>query len=374
MNNLNNKLVVVTGAASGIGRALAIELAKRKARLLLADIQAEALDTLALKLRAGGAECHTQITDTGNPDAIAALARFAHDHLGGADVVINNAGVALVAPVETLNPADAQWLMNINFWGVVHGCQQFLPQLKTRPEAMLVNISSIFAMVSMPTQSIYNASKAAVRGFSDALREELRDTSVRVLCVHPGGIQTNIAQTSRITDASLIAPTPQALRDQFDQVAMTTPQEAARQIVQAIERNKTRLLIGGDAVLIDALYRLFPTRVSAWFGAMSRKGRNGTQGMSPTLNKALRVGLLLTYLAAALSLVVPLPLDAGPLLQRITLIVLGLHVLETALAWNLLPRYRGSLPASVGLSLLFGLLHWAPLARQRPTLPPEANP
>ena len=125
--------------------------------------------------------------------------------LAGADIVINNAGVGLIAPVDKLSTEDAHWLMNINFWGVVHGCRHFLPQLRGRPDALLVNISSIFAMVSMPTQSIYNASKAAVRGFSDALREELRADGIDVLCVHPGGIQTNIANASRVVDVTMVA-------------------------------------------------------------------------------------------------------------------------------------------------------------------------
>lgn len=134
-------------------------------------------------------------------------------------IVVNNAGVGLIAPVEKLSTTDAHWLMNINFWGVVHGCQAFLPQLRQRPDAVLVNISSIFAMVSVPTQSIYNASKAAVRGFSDGLREELHGSGVNVLCVHPGGIKTNIANSARITDVSMVADSDQEMRDNFAKVA-----------------------------------------------------------------------------------------------------------------------------------------------------------
>ncbi len=271
MNSLQGKAVVVTGAASGIGRALAQHAARDGAKLLLADIQQQALEDLAASLRSSGATCHTLVTDTGSETAIAALAQeslrvFADQ--GGADVLVNNAGVALVSPVHSMQTHDAQWLMNINFWGVVHGCKQFLPQLQTRPDAVIVNISSIFAMVSMPTQSIYNASKAAVRGFSDSLREELRGSSVKLLCVHPGGIRTNIARSGRMTDVSMVADSPVSIVDQFEREARTSPEQAAAAIVRAICTGKTRLLIGPDASVLDLLYRLFPARVSRWFTSL----------------------------------------------------------------------------------------------------------
>jgi NADP-dependent 3-hydroxy acid dehydrogenase YdfG len=205
MNSFKAKGVVITGAASGIGEALARNLAAQGARLLLADVDIGRLDAVVAELRAGGADCLAQPCDVADVAAVQALADTALQAWGGADVVINNAGVGLVAPVHSLALADAHWLMNINFWGVVHGSRAFTPQLQARPGSVIVNISSIFAMVSMPTQSIYNASKAAVRGFSDALREELRASGVRVLCVHPGGIQTRIAQQARLGDISAVA-------------------------------------------------------------------------------------------------------------------------------------------------------------------------
>ncbi len=269
MRTFKGKAVVITGAASGIGEALAMALAQRGARLLLSDIDAAGLAKVVARLVQQGCDCSGAVADTGNEAAIYALAVTAQERLGGADVLINNAGVALVAPVEKLKTADAHWIMNINFWGVVHGCQAFLPQLRQKPDALLVNISSIFAMVSMPTQSIYNASKAAVRGFSDALREELKGSTVGVLCVHPGGIKTNIANKARITDASMVADSDQDMRDHFTKVARTTPAQAAQTIIAAMEHGKTRVLIGSDAKLLDFLYRLFPTRASGWLTAMS---------------------------------------------------------------------------------------------------------
>ena len=265
---LQGKSIAITGAASGIGRALALQCAQRGARLLLADIQAQALNSIVVECRALGAVCEPHITDTGNEAAIFSLADKAQSLWGGADIIVNNAGVSLVAPVDKLTAADAQWLMNINFWGVVHGCRAFLPQLRTKPKAVIVNISSIFAMVSMPTQSMYNATKAAVRAFSDGLRQELRGSGVQLLCVHPGGISTQIANQARVVDASLIASSAQEMCDQFDFAARTTPAQAAAQIIRAIERGQTRLLIGADALIFDWLYRLFPTRASGWLTSL----------------------------------------------------------------------------------------------------------
>ena len=287
---LRSKSVVITGAASGIGEALAMHFATHGAHLLLADIDATGLDRVAVAARKAGATCHTRMVDTGSEDAIFLLAVYAQDTLGGADIVINNAGVGLVAPVDGLPMTDAQWLMDINFWGVVNGCRAFLPQLRQREDAVLVNVSSIFAMVSVPTQSIYNASKAAVRAFSDSLREELLGSTVDVLSVHPGGIKTNIANKSRIVDVSMIANTPQEMRDNFTRLARTTPEEAAAVIVRAIERRQTRVLIGADAKVMDWMFRLFPSRASHWtsaFGqwlrakAQARAGRTTKKAVAP---------------------------------------------------------------------------------------------
>jgi len=270
---MQGRRVVVTGAASGIGEALARQLAAQGAKLLLADVDVPRLQAVVQALRQAGAEVLEQATDVADPAAVQALAQRAQAEWGGADVLINNAGVALVAPVQSLALADAQWLMGINFWGVVHGCQAFLPQLRAQPAATIVNVSSVFAMVSMPTQSIYNASKAAVRAFSDALREELRGSSVRVLCVHPGGIRTRIAEQARLGDISLAADSPEALRRQFERSARTSADEAAAAILQAVATGQTRLRIGLDARLGDWMFRLAPGRASAWFGGLVRWAR-----------------------------------------------------------------------------------------------------
>lgn len=271
MMPLRDKVVVITGAASGIGRALALQIAPRGARLMLADIDEAGLKALADALREGGYPCREQVIDTGDEAQIRRLAEATAAAWGAADVVINNAGVALVASAEQASTADAHWLMDINFWGVVHGCRAFLPQLRQRPQATLVNISSIFAMISMPTQGYYNAAKAAVRAFSDALREELRGSPVSVLCVHPGGIKTNIANRARVVDLSGIADSAESMRANFDRAAITTAEQAAHRIIVAIESGRTRLLIGRDAMLADALYRIAPARASQWICALARR-------------------------------------------------------------------------------------------------------
>lgn len=267
------KAVVLTGAASGIGAALAQQLAARGARLLLADVDATRLEALAAGLKVSSGTVLTQSCDVADEAQLQTLAGRSVSELGGADILINNAGVALVAPVSSLALADAQWLMGINFWGVVNGCRLFLPQLTRRPGSVIVNISSIFAMLSVPTQSIYNASKAAVRAFSDALREEVREQGVQVLCVHPGGIRTRIVEQARMRDISLVADTPEAMRQRFLDNAPTSAEQAASAILDAIERGQTRLLIGRDAKWGDFIYRLAPRRASAWLTALGRKRR-----------------------------------------------------------------------------------------------------
>jgi len=282
MRPIQGKSVVITGAASGIGEALALAFAQRGAKLLLADIDAAGLTRVQQAVQALGAQCQTLITDTGSEDAIKLLAAHASNTGFGADIVINNAGVSVVSPVDKLQMTDAHWLMNINFWGVVHGCRAFVPLMRGKPDTVLVNTSSIFAMISVPTQSIYNASKAAVRAFSDSLREELRSDGIDVLCVHPGGIKTNIANKARITDVSLIADTDQEMRDNFTKLARTTPAQAAAVIIEAIESRKTRVLIGADAKLMDWLFRLFPTRASRWCTNLGKRLRARAERQAAT--------------------------------------------------------------------------------------------
>lgn len=259
MKTLSNKVVAITGAGSGIGRALAVRCAGLGASVAISDVNEAGLDETASLAKQKGSRIHTTIVDTGKRDAIYAWAERVKRDVGPADVIVNNAGVSLSQTIAEMTDADFEWLMNINFWGVTHGTRAFLPQLLSRPEAHVVNISSVFGIISVPTQSAYNASKFAVRGFTEALRQELASTNVRVTCVHPGGIKTNIVRNGRqYQDPSGEAADLGKMAREFEKTARTTPDEAARQIADAILHERPRLLIGADATLIDRMQRLMP--------------------------------------------------------------------------------------------------------------------
>jgi NADP-dependent 3-hydroxy acid dehydrogenase YdfG len=259
MKTLSTKIVAITGAGSGIGRALAVQCAELGASLAISDVNEAGLEETALLARPKSTgQVHSARVDVGQRDAIYAWAEQVKSEVGSADVLVNNAGVSLSQTIAKMRDEDFFWLMNINFWGVVHGTRAFLPQLLSRPEAHLVNLSSVFGLIAVPTQAAYNASKFAVRGFTECLRQELSATSVCVTCVHPGGIKTNIVRNGRhFVDASGNSDAAVTARE-FDKVARTSPEEAARQIVHAILHRKPRLLIGLDAVLIDRMQRLLP--------------------------------------------------------------------------------------------------------------------
>ncbi|CAB4551946.1 unannotated protein [freshwater metagenome] len=257
-------VVAVTGAGSGIGRALAQELTQRGANLALADIDTDGLaETVLLCESAMNSKAATKVTasvlDVSDREAVEAWAAQVEEEHGRVNMIMNNAGVALSATVAAMSYEDFEWLMNINFWGVVYGTKAFLPYLKESGAGHVVNISSVFGLVSIPTQSAYNAAKFGVRGFTDALRMELEIEQSGVSCttVHPGGIRTNIARNAR-TDGSVlsISGTAQELADNFDRLTLTTPEKAARQILKAVERNRRRVLVGPDAKVFDLVSRL----------------------------------------------------------------------------------------------------------------------
>lgn len=260
MKNLAGKIVVITGASSGIGRALAVNMASRGAFLALADINPQGLAETEKALKPACSHLRTYELDVSDREAVYRFADQVAQDFGQVDVVINNAGVALSETVENMTYEDFEWIMNINFWGVVYGTKAFLPYLRKAPEACVVNLSSVFGLIGVPTQAAYNASKFAVRGFTEALRLELAGSTVHAVCVHPGGIKTNIARNARFhtsLDGSL--DRSQAVAD-FDRIARTTPEQAAETIVQAVRRNRERVLIGTDARVIDWVQRLLPDR------------------------------------------------------------------------------------------------------------------
>ena len=270
MRDFSNAVVVITGAGSGIGRALARELAARGAELALVDVNSAALEETRSLL--GNAKAATYKVDVADGASVEAFARKVRQDFGRATILINNAGVALYGTFEELALVEFEWLFRINFWGVIHGCKFFLPILKEQKQARIVNISSVFALIAPPGQTAYGASKYAIRGFSESLREELRASGVAVTCVHPAGISTNIAVNARAGAAT--DPRGQAeAREVFHRVARITPEEAARTIVQGILNNKDRILIGADAYRMDRMARLFPTRAGAMFANWLNKRR-----------------------------------------------------------------------------------------------------
>lgn len=265
---LKDKVAVVTGAGSGIGRALAQLLATKGCRLALADINETSLKETAATL---SAEVITQKLDVANREAVYAFAEKVKQHYGTAHVVINNAGVAVSQTVNDLSWEDFEWLMGINFWGVAYGTKAFLPALLAQNEGTIVNISSVFGIIGVPTQSAYNAAKFAVRGFTEALRLELKDTNVRAISVHPGGIRTNIARASRFYKDPLGNSDHDSMAARFEKLARTTPEKAAETIVRGIEKGSPRVLIGADAVLIDKIQRLLPESYNVVMNAMMQR-------------------------------------------------------------------------------------------------------
>lgn len=259
MKGFSGRVAAITGAGSGIGRALAQELAHRHAHLALSDIDEVSLAETVTMCEGFGVKVTSQRVDVTDRDAMQAWAsQVVADHRE-VNLIFNNAGVALGATVEGMSYDDFDWLMNINFWGVVHGTKAFLPHLRAAGEGHVINLSSVFGLISIPAQSAYNASKFAVRGFTDALRMELEIAGSGVSCttVHPGGIRTNIAKNARMDPSvsELTGATEHSPSD-FDKIARTTPERAARQILTAVERNRRRALVGPDAKLIDLVSRL----------------------------------------------------------------------------------------------------------------------
>jgi NAD(P)-dependent dehydrogenase (short-subunit alcohol dehydrogenase family) len=258
MSKIQGAVAVVTGAASGIGRALAVELARQGAQLALADVNSAGLEETHRLL--GSAPARTYTVDVSDAAAVESFARQVEKDFGRTSILVNNAGVALYGTFAEVSIKDIEWLMGINFWGVIHGCKFFLPQFETG--AHIVNISSVFGLIGPPGQSAYCSSKFAVRGFSECLREELRDAGIHVTCVHPAGIATSIANKARAGALAQVEDLDQR-REQFTKALTIPAEEAAQVIVRAIVANKDRVLIGKDAYRIDFLQRLAPARATA---------------------------------------------------------------------------------------------------------------
>jgi NAD(P)-dependent dehydrogenase (short-subunit alcohol dehydrogenase family) len=264
---LSGGIAVVTGAGSGIGRALANQLSAAGCGLALADIDEKSLAETAGMLPGKGAAVSTHVLDVADESGVSAFAEDVRSRHGRLTLLINNAGVALHGMFEEISLDDLRWLMGINFWGTVYGVKYFLPVLKLQPRAHIVNISSIFGIVAPAGQTAYSASKFAVRGFTEALRHELEGSTVFVSCVHPGGIRTPIAERGRLgTNAPKARKIESVSR--LAQLAKTMPKDAAARILRGVERREPRILIGLDARQIDIMQRFRP---ATYWKSLSRR-------------------------------------------------------------------------------------------------------
>ena len=266
MKSFSGKVAAITGAGSGIGRALALQLAGRGCHLALCDVDESALAETVETARQADVKVTGSRVDVADRKAVYDWAEIVAGDHGKVNMIFNNAGVGFGSTIEGADYENFEWLFDINFWGVVYGTKAFLPYLKASGEGHVVNVSSVFALVSVPGQGTYNAAKAAVRGFTDALRMELEmeEAPVGATCVFPGGIKTNIARNSRGNDSpGRVGLDAENSREKFEKSFMTDSDKAASVILRAVEKNKRRVLVGPDAYVMDALVRLLPSAYGA---------------------------------------------------------------------------------------------------------------
>jgi NAD(P)-dependent dehydrogenase (short-subunit alcohol dehydrogenase family) len=270
MTALDGRVAVITGAGSGIGRALSVELARRGARLAISDVDVVGLAETAEQARAVGAQVHEQRLDVTDRAAVLAYADAVAAEYGVVNLVFNNAGIAFTGNIEALSFAQIERVMDVDFWGVVNGTKAFLPHVIASGDGHIVNVSSLFGLMAMPSQGAYNAAKFAVRGFTEALRQEMLIAGhpVKVTCVHPGGIKTAIAR-----NAGAVAGQNAAELAQFfdSRLARMSSDAAARSILRAVTANRPRAVVGLDAKVLDVLVRLLGPRYQRLVALSARK-------------------------------------------------------------------------------------------------------
>lgn len=261
MKNFKNKVAAITGAGSGMGQQLAVLLAQSGCHLSLSDVNEKGLAETVGLVQSYDVRVTTQKVDVADRDQMRAWAEATVQNHGSVNLIFNNAGVALGSTVEGASYEDLEWIMGINYWGVVYGTKEFLPYLKKSGDGHIINTSSLFGLTAQPTQSAYNSTKFAVRGFTESLRQELdlEQCGVSALCVHPGGIRTNIANDARMSDSlRSLGMNPEKSAKAFNKLLRMPAEEAAQQILDAVLKDKRRLLIGNDAKTLDIIQRILP--------------------------------------------------------------------------------------------------------------------
>jgi NAD(P)-dependent dehydrogenase (short-subunit alcohol dehydrogenase family) len=284
MTSIRGKVAVVTGAGSGIGRALAYDLARRGARLAISDVDMVGLAETAKQVRVIGAHVHQTRLDVTDRAAVLRYADEVVAEYGTVNIVINNAGIAFTGDIEKMTFEQIERVMDVDFWGVVNGTKAFLPHVIASGDGHIVNISSLFGILSVPGQSAYNAAKFAVRGFTEALREEMiaNGHPVQVTCVHPGGIKTEIARNAGAVEGH----DPAALADAFDKLARTSAQSAAKSIARAVIGNRPRALVGLDAKVLDLLVRITGARYQRVVAVLAARAMRPAPAVPPAAAKA----------------------------------------------------------------------------------------
>ena len=261
MKNFSGKTAVITGAGSGMGRYLAVLLAKAGANVAITDINKDTLSVTAAMVKQYNVAVSSHIVDMGDMDQIEQLPKPIIEHHGSVDLVFNNAGVTVGSKFENMSETDWEWVMNINLNGVVKSSRVFLPYLKDRPESVLVNTSSIFGMIAVAGQSVYHATKFGVRGFTESIAREFKDSSVQIHCVHPGHVGTNIVANSRFNQDDASRLRPDFDRDQMAEMFKAKgmhPSRAAEIILDGVKKRKRRIFVGIDAVMMDLAQRITP--------------------------------------------------------------------------------------------------------------------
>jgi NADP-dependent 3-hydroxy acid dehydrogenase YdfG len=274
MKTLKDKVVAITGAGSGIGRATALELASMGCPLALADMDENNLNETAAQCCRFNIKTIGTVLNVADRNAVYKWAHATQQTFGKVNIIINNAGVSLAGTTEDVDYTDFEWLMNINFWGVVYGTKAFLPYLKQSGEGHIVNVSSLFGIIAFPTSCAYNASKFAVRGFTESLRLqlEIENIPVKATCVCPGGVATNIVHSGRIVLNENWGLTDGRLSGKkFKSRARTTPRQAAVDIVNGIRNDRARILIGADAKVFDAVQRILPSHYQGIIARMFKR-------------------------------------------------------------------------------------------------------